>query len=118
MNASKKPNAPVKQQSSAKQMVPVAPEVRGTAPKKRKRLAKAFSRPLDKTLRSGQVVREKFSLPKDEYARLVELKERLSDDGLAVKKSELIRAGLMLLAALEDDDLKGIVAKVSAVASA
>lgn len=54
-------------------------------------------------------------MPEDEHERLLDLKKRLTDQGLTIKKSELVRAGLMLLAALDDDDLKGIVATVPSV---
>ena len=50
---------------------PMAPEVGGGAAKKRKRLAKVFKRPLDKTLRNVQQVREKFSMPEDEHRQLL-----------------------------------------------
>ena len=46
----------------SKKLVPAAPE-RANVAKKRKRLAKAFRRPLDKQLRKQQTVREKFALP-------------------------------------------------------
>lgn len=91
--------------------MPAAPEA---AAKNRKRLAKAFPRPLDKKLKEVGRVREKFSLPADEYAQLAALKERLAAQGVAVKKSELLRAGLMLLAALEDGELSAALAKLPA----
>ena len=109
MNTLKKAGNPVQTESATNQLVPVAPEASGTVSKKRKRLAKAFSRPLDKTLRTTQLVREKFSMPEDEFAKLLDLKQRLAEQGVVVKKSDLVRAGLMLLTALEDDDLKGVV---------
>lgn len=99
---------------SAKGQAPMAPEAGGGAPKKRKRLAKVFKRPLDKTLRGVSLVREKFSLPEGEYEQLLEMKQRLSDHSLPVKKSELVRAGLLLLAVLDDDELKETVLKVQA----
>lgn len=115
MTTVKKAGTPVLTKSSPKKLMPAAPESHAAQPKKRKRLAKVFKRPLDKTLRSVQLVREKFSMPEDEHERLLDLKKRLSDQGLTIKKSELVRAGLMLLAALDDDDLKGIVATVPSV---
>jgi hypothetical protein len=114
MNSLKKAGVAADGKSSASAIVPAAPEADGTLAKKRKRLAKAFSRPLDKSLRGTRLVREKFSLPADEFAKLAALKQRLSEQGLAVKKNELLRAGLMLLAALDDGDLKEIVATVPA----
>lgn len=103
------------EKASRKTMLPATPEANAAIPKKRKRLAKAFKRPLDKTLRSVQLVRGKYSLPEDEYERMVELKQRLSQQGLTVKKCDLVRAGLILLAALDDADLKDLVSTVTTV---
>ena len=51
----------------------------------------------------------------DEQAQLVELKQRLAAQGTPVKKSELLRAGLQLLAALDDDELQAALAKLPAM---
>lgn len=48
------------------------------------------------------MVRDSFRFPKAEYAVLDTLKERAVNAGKAVKKSELLRAGLKALAALPD----------------
>ena len=101
-------------ETQGKKLVPVAPE-RANVAKKRKRLAKAFPRPLDKQLRKQQQsVREKFAIPAPEYEQLLDLKARLTEQGMPVKKSELVRAGLMLLAALDDDALKAMLARLPA----
>ena len=93
----------------------MAPEVGGGVAKKRKRLAKVFKRPLDKTLRSVSLVREKYSIPEGEYEQLLAMKQRLSDLGLPLKKSELVRASLLLLAELDEVELKEAVLKVQAL---
>ena len=49
-----------------------------------------------------KVVRDSFNFPKAEYAVLDTLKERAVRAGKAVKKSELLRAGIKALAALPD----------------
>ncbi|WP_427912489.1 hypothetical protein ACPWT1_17885 [Ramlibacter sp. MMS24-I3-19] len=49
-----------------------------------------------------KLVRDSFSFPKAEYAVLDVLKDRAVKAGKAVKKSELLRAGLKALAALPD----------------
>ena len=64
------------------------------------------------------MLREKYSLLADEYEQLLALKKRLSDQGLPVKKGDLLRAGLALLVALDDDDLKGVVATIVSIAEA
>ena len=100
-------------ETPGKKLVPAAPE-RANVAKKRKRLAKAFPRPLDKELRKQQTVREKFAIPAFEYEQLLDLKARLNDRATPVKKSELVRAGLMLLTALDDDELSAVLARVTA----
>lgn len=80
----------------------------------RKRLSKAFSRPLDKKLKKETLVRDRFTFPEAEYAQLALMKKRLSNQEISVKKSQLVRAGLILLSALDDDNLKAIVQKLPA----
>ncbi len=89
-----------------------APEAKKAATGKRQRLSKAFSRPLDKKLRKAALVRERFTLLEIEYAQLAVLKKRLSDRGASAKKSQLVRAGLLLIAALDDAALQALLAKV------
>jgi vancomycin resistance protein YoaR len=50
--------------------------------------------------------RDSFTMPKDEYAQLSQLKSRLNAMGHPVKKSELLRAGIKLLASMSDATLK------------
>jgi hypothetical protein len=45
-----------------------------------------------------KVVRDSFTMPQEDYALISELKQRTLKAGLQVKKSELLRAGLQLLA--------------------
>ena len=98
--------------SDAAGVAPAAPEASRTLTKKRKRLAKAFKRPLDKKRKNERAVQERFSLLPEDVVQLVELKQRLTSLGMSVKKSELARAGLMLLSALDNDDLAVIVERV------
>ncbi len=49
-----------------------------------------------------KLVRDSFTIPKLEYLKLEELKHRSVKLGTSVKKSELIRAGIMALAAMSD----------------
>ncbi|MFM7026244.1 MAG: hypothetical protein ACKOWC_09345 [Limnohabitans sp.] len=49
-----------------------------------------------------KVVRDSFTIPKTEYAQIVAMKKRAVDLGLETKKSELIRAGLTLLASTSE----------------
>ena len=49
-----------------------------------------------------KVVRDSFTIPKAEYAQIATMKKRAMELGLEVKKSELLRAGLALLAATSE----------------
>ncbi len=49
-----------------------------------------------------KVVRDSFTIPKFEYAQIADMKKRAMALGKEAKKSELIRAGLALLAATSD----------------
>lgn len=98
--------------------------------RKRKRLAKAFARPLDEQLKgkrgkkkapdgadkSGdaaiETVRDGFTFLRLEHAKLVNLKKQLVRQGVSVKKSELIRAGLYLVAELPADQLQALLARL------
>lgn len=59
--------------------------------------------------------RDSFTMPKDEYAQLTLLKARLSSMGQPAKKSELLRAGVKLLAAMSDNTLKTTLAKIPTI---
>lgn len=52
-----------------------------------------------------KVIRDSFTLPQDDYAKIAELKHACLKAGLHVKKSELIRAGLRLLSKLDEAQL-------------
>lgn len=59
-----------------------------------------------------KVVRDIFTMPRADYEQLAVLKQRCLDSGVAVKKSELVRAGLLLLAS---EPTKRLLAAVKAV---
>lgn len=95
--------------------VPLAPESSAPA-KKRKRLSKAFSRPLDKVLmKQAEPVRERFTLVRGEYDQLVRIKKQLADQGLDVKKSDLVRAALGLLSVKSDEEIKALLSVLPAL---
>ena len=52
--------------------------------------------------KKAKLVRDSFTIPKAEYSVLDELKQRAGKLGSAVKKSELLRAGIKALAAMND----------------
>jgi hypothetical protein len=59
-----------------------------------------------------KMVRDSFTFPEAEHKRMVEMKKRLIVLGTEVKKGELVRAGLELLAALDNQKLLKAVATV------
>jgi hypothetical protein len=59
-----------------------------------------------------KLVRDSFTMPKAEYELLAALKARLLVLSKAAKKSELLRAGVVLLSTLSDADLLSAVDRV------
>lgn len=62
-----------------------------------------------------KLVRDSYAMPESEYARIGELKKRLAGLGREAKKSELLRAGIALLAALNDAELQAVMAGVERI---
>ncbi len=62
-----------------------------------------------------KLVRDSFTMPSDEYAVLGELKQRALKSAHPVKKSELLRAGVKLLAALGDTALMRALSNVPTI---
>lgn len=59
-----------------------------------------------------KVVRDSFTIPKPEFEKIDALKKRALALGVSVKKSELLRAGLLVLGGMSDSALKAAVANV------
>ncbi|KQW20103.1 hypothetical protein ACTJKQ_20710 [Acidovorax sp. 22279] len=62
-----------------------------------------------------KLVRDSFTIPKDEYAVLDTLKDRATALAHPVKKSELLRAGLKVLAGLSDSALRSALQAVPSI---
>jgi hypothetical protein len=62
-----------------------------------------------------KVVRDSFTIPKTELLQVGEMKKRALTLGVAVKKSEMIRAGLSALASLNDAAFKKALASVPTI---
>jgi len=65
-------------------------------------------------VKKPKLVRDSFTIPKEEYAVLAELKQRCAKLAQPAKKSELLRAGIKSLAAMGD---KSLLAALKAVPS-
>lgn len=59
-----------------------------------------------------KLVRDSFTMPKDEYAQIDALKQRAAGQARVVKKSEILRAGIAALAGLSDTALLAALAAV------
>ena len=62
-----------------------------------------------------KVVRDSFTMPVGDYMLIDTLKQKCIGLGFAVKKSELLRAGLHVLGRISDEDLAQVVAAVENV---
>lgn len=63
----------------------------------------------------AKVIRDSFSFPEPDYRKISELKKTCLANGVHVKKSEVLRAGLYLLSQLNLDELKQVVEKVEKI---
>jgi hypothetical protein len=66
-------------------------------------------------VKKEKVVRDSFTMPKSDYDKLAVLKQKCLGAGVAVKKSELLRAGLLLLEAAPLVSLLDAIAAVETV---
>lgn len=62
-----------------------------------------------------KMIRDSFTLPEGDYAKLTELKKKCLEAGVHVKKSELMRAGLLHLSKLNQSVLLQAVAQVEVI---
>lgn len=53
-----------------------------------------------------KVVRDSFTMPQSEYQKIAEIKELCLKSGVQVKKSEVLRAGVIALCAMNEEQLK------------
>ncbi|PTR15510.1 MULTISPECIES: hypothetical protein [unclassified Nitrosospira] len=56
--------------------------------------------------------RDSYSIPESEHKQLVALKKRCIDQGTPIKKSYLLRAGIQVLALMDDDELLAAIERV------
>ena len=78
-------------------------------------LPKFDKKPLPAKVKKERLVRDSFTIPKSEFVVLEELKQRAAVLARPVKKSELLRAGIKLLASLSNDALLSALAKVPTI---
>jgi hypothetical protein len=112
-HVAKKPSATPKTTVKAPATVPAkAPAnsaVKPTGKAPMKAATKSFPKAKVKAVKPAKekkpkLVRDSFTIPKDEYAVLDDLKQRAGKLSTQIKKSELLRAGIKALAAMPDAD--------------
>lgn len=89
---------PRKPAAAAKPAIPLKP----ATPAKAAKVEKAEKAEKADKPRKPKLVRDSFTIPKAEYEVIESLKERAAKSGSPAKKSELLRAGIKVLAAMSD----------------
>ncbi len=77
--------------------------------------AKAVKIEKVKKAKKAKLVRNSYVMPETEYANIAVLKKRLGRLGKEVKKSELLRAGVLVLAGLNDTELQAVIGRVERI---
>jgi hypothetical protein len=98
----------------------VKPMTKSTVTTKAKPKTSNIKKPTKKTIKKIKpekikMERDSFTMPKEEYAQITLMKARLTAMGQPAKKSELLRAGIKLLAAMSDNTLKITLAKIPVI---
>ena len=116
-----KPSQPVaapKAPKASKAAKPAKKAVAEKTPASKPVKAAAAVKPSKATEPKGKkpkLVRDSFTIPKDEYTVLDTLKDRATALAHPVKKSELLRAGLKVLAGLSDSALRSALQAVPSI---
>lgn len=63
----------------------------------------------------ARVVREAFTIPEAEHAQIEAVRLKMLTQAVAVSKSEVMRAGLLLLSESDDEDLKSLFERLERV---
>jgi hypothetical protein len=66
-------------------------------------------------VKKPKLVRDSFTIPKNEYSNIESLKQKSALLGSPAKKSELLRAGIQLLTTLSDAQLRKALAQIPTV---
>ena len=117
----KKPRSPASKRPAASPRAakavaaPAAARKSAAKPAKPAQPAKADKAPKADKPRKPKLVRDSFTIPKDEYGVLDELKLRAARLGRPAKKSEVLRAGVKALAAMPDGAFLASIGAVPAV---
>ncbi len=77
-----------------------------------KKIAKVTTPAQATEVKKAKLVRDRYTIPKNEYVVIDSLKKRAIASGQAVKKSELLRAGIKALAAMSETQFKAALSNV------
>jgi len=108
-------DAPKKKALMATPAAPVATQSAAVADAQPAAAAKPATAAKADKARKPKLVRDSFTIPKEEYAVLDMLKERAAKLGRPTKKSEVLRAGVQALAAMPDSAFLASVGAVPAL---
>ena len=104
---------------TAKPAIPAAASAPAPAPAPTAAAAKTkkAARPAKDTRppKADKLVRDSFTIPRAEYTLLQDLKTRVASLGQPAKKSELLRAGIQALKALDDAALLALLRTVPVI---
>jgi len=71
--------------------------------------------PQKEHVKKEKVVRDTFTMPRSDCEKIATLTQRCLDAGVAVNKSELLRAGLILLEAASEEHLRAAASAVEKI---
>lgn len=106
--------APAAQAASAARAAPAVPTQK-RLPVTTGRVATADLSPKPEKPKKPKLVRDSFTIPKSEYAVLESLKQRAAKAGALAKKSEILRAGIKALSAMDDAAFRAAMGAVPAI---
>jgi len=107
-----------------KKPTPAKPVARTVAPKPApKTVAKPAAKPAVKPAvqakaakpKASKVIRDSFTFPETDYRKISELKKACLGLGINAKKSEILRAGLHVLASLDKAKLKDAISRIEKI---
>lgn len=102
----KAPAAAARKPAARKPAAPKVAAAKSTKPVKKQKPAVAEKPAIAEVPKLRvKLVRDSFTMPRDEFELIAKLKARAVDFKRPAKKSELLRAGLQVLAALPDTQL-------------
>lgn len=106
--------APAALAASAARAAPAVPAQK-RLPVTTGRVATADLSPKPEKPKKPKLVRDSFTIPKSEYAVLESLKQRAAKAGALAKKSEILRAGIKALSAMDDAAFRAAMGAVPAI---